>query len=140
MPNHYLTVADLFKLPVGTTLPTLVRGESLVVTTAGGGPLIAPMRINYVRVKAPDVMRNLKVIVHSLYLPFPHIHPSAIAFDGMLGNAGVGLSGGGGMTEGACSAMDESGQGNCGDIQQLDPASKRVFKPTSVDIEVHQGL
>jgi hypothetical protein len=75
VPNHFLWIADLEKLPVGTVLPTLERGQPLLITTsgAGGGLTSAPMRINYVRIKVPDVIRNVKIVVHSVYLPFPHI-------------------------------------------------------------------
>lgn len=41
----------------------------------------APMRINYVRIKVPDVIRNVKIVVHSVYLPFPHINPVAAAYE-----------------------------------------------------------
>ncbi|TXG60622.1 hypothetical protein EZV62_015195 [Acer yangbiense] len=137
VPNRYLTVGDLQSYPVGTTLPTLERGESLVVTTAGGGPLTAPMRINYVRVKVPDVMRNLKIVVHSVYLPFPHIHPATAAYDGLLGGAS-GTGGGDQTVEGACSAMEEEGQGGCGEVQ-VEPINPGVSKQT-VEIEDHHGL
>ncbi|CAI0429024.1 unnamed protein product [Linum tenue] len=74
VPNQLLTIADLERLPVGCTLPTLESGQSLVVTTAASAA--APMRINYVRIKLPDVMRNLKIAVHGIYLPFPRIYQS----------------------------------------------------------------
>ncbi|XP_022752024.1 fasciclin-like arabinogalactan protein 21 [Durio zibethinus] len=77
VPNQFLTITDLEGLPMGTTLTTLDRGQSLVVTTAGGGILKNQMRINYVMIKVADLIRNLKVIVHSIYLPFPHVHPMA---------------------------------------------------------------
>ena len=91
VPNHYLSTADLERLPVGATLPTLERGQALVVTSAGGFNTAVPMRINYVRVKVPDMMTNLKIVVHAVYLPFPRIHPtSAAAFDEMMGISGEG--------------------------------------------------
>lgn len=76
VPNRYLAVSDLEKLAVGTTLPTLDRGHYLVVTTAGGPPTL---RINYVRIKVPEVMKNLKIVVHALFLPFPRLHPTSIS-------------------------------------------------------------
>ncbi|WCJ44534.1 hypothetical protein M5689_025196 [Euphorbia peplus] len=86
VPNVFLTHADLEKLPVGTRLPTLDRGHTLVVTGAGGhNPAVSPMRINYVRIKVPEVIRNMRIAVHSVYLPFPRIDPDVAAFDGMLG-------------------------------------------------------
>ncbi|KAK3025920.1 hypothetical protein RJ639_041310 [Escallonia herrerae] len=78
VPNRLLTASDLERLPAGIALPTLERGQYLVVTTAGGA---AVMRINYVRIKAPDVMRNVKIVVHSLYLPFPRLH-HAVSYGG----------------------------------------------------------
>ncbi|XP_058725437.1 uncharacterized mitochondrial protein AtMg00810-like [Vicia villosa] len=68
---------------VGTALPSLERGQPLLITTSGGVTL-APMRINYVRVKVADVIRNVKIVVHSVYLPFPHINPVAAAYDSKL--------------------------------------------------------
>ncbi|XP_061345294.1 fasciclin-like arabinogalactan protein 21 [Gastrolobium bilobum] len=141
VPNHYLSIADLEKLPVGTALPTLERGQPLLITTSGGGVTLAPMRINYVRVKVSDVIRNVKIMVHSVYLPFPHINPVAAAYDSILG--GEGASEGEAnippdsvaqsqRTEGTCSALD--GRGNCGGV----PPMPNV-KPM-VDIEDHHGL
>ncbi|KAL1810653.1 hypothetical protein DCAR_0622753 [Daucus carota subsp. sativus] len=77
VPNRLLPIFDLEKIPVGTELPTLEQGESLLVTAAGGRA--TPIRINYVRIKVPDVIRNLKIVVHSVYLPFPHLHNTAAA-------------------------------------------------------------
>ncbi|KAK3415016.1 hypothetical protein EUGRSUZ_H00590 [Eucalyptus grandis] len=79
VPNRYLAMADLERLPAGTVMPSLEAGQYLAVTTAGGP---ATMRINYVRMKSPDVMRNQKVVVHSLFLPFPHLHPASL--DGLI--------------------------------------------------------
>ncbi|XP_010247034.1 PREDICTED: fasciclin-like arabinogalactan protein 21 [Nelumbo nucifera] len=118
VPNRYLMNVDLSKLPAGTLLPSLEHGQNLVVTTAGGGP--SPMRINYVRIKIPDVMHNLKIVVHSVYLPFPHLHPTA-AFNG-IGGAwdSTAVIGDGGMfparnvgesvrTSGSCDALEKDG-------------------------------
>lgn len=106
MPNHFLSIADLEKLPVGTAPPTLERGQPLLITTsgAGGGLTSAPMRI-----KVPDVIRNVKIVVHSVYLPFPHINPVAAAYDSILGGSEV--SGGDQTMEGTCAALD--GHGGC---------------------------
>ncbi|KAK4781868.1 hypothetical protein SAY86_015970 [Trapa natans] len=75
VPNHYLTILDLEKLAVGAALPTLDRGHYLVVTNAGWIPTL---RINYVRIKVAEVMKNLKIVVHSLYLPFPRLHTASL--------------------------------------------------------------
>ncbi|KAK9269372.1 hypothetical protein L1049_001144 [Liquidambar formosana] len=91
VPNRFLTADDLERLPVGTVLKTLENGQTLTVTTAGGGA--TPMRINYVRIKSPDAVRNLKIVVHGLFFPLPRVHPSAVEdFEGMgrLGWDGVG--------------------------------------------------
>ncbi|KAJ0039697.1 hypothetical protein Pint_26664 [Pistacia integerrima] len=140
VPNHYLTVGELERLPVGTALPTLVRGESLVVTAAGGGVgvMAAPLRINYVRVKVPDVMRNLKIIIHGVYLPFPHLHHKADLYDHVArGAGGLGVSDGGDhFGEGACSAM-KGQDGSCG---LAPPVSKIDNKKPTVEIEDHHML
>lgn len=47
------------------------RCLSQPLVPAGGGLTSAPMRI-----KVPDVIRNVKIVVHSVYLPFPHINQS----------------------------------------------------------------
>ena len=73
VPNMLLMADDLSKLPVKTVLPTLAHGQTLEVTNSGGGS--SPMRINYVRLKIPDAVHNLKIVVHSLFLPFPHLDP-----------------------------------------------------------------
>ncbi|CAK7334537.1 unnamed protein product [Dovyalis caffra] len=141
VPNHYLSIADLERLPVGATLPTLERGQALVVTSAGGFNVAVPMRINYVRVKLPDVMKNLKIVVHSVYLPFPRIHPtSAAAFDELMGGAGGGENVGvphEAAEDGACSAAFEE-DGSCG---MLPPMPAQV-KPSVVveSDEDHHGL
>lgn len=80
--NRLLTIVDLEKLPVGTLLPTLISRHSLAVTIAGGS-LMTPMRINYMCINVPDVMRNLKIVVHSVYFPFPHLHHAVSASDAM---------------------------------------------------------
>ncbi|XP_031497997.1 fasciclin-like arabinogalactan protein 21 [Nymphaea colorata] len=69
VPNRLLTHDDLMALPLGSLLPTLLNGERLVVTSAGTGA-----RINYVPLRSPDLLRNLNVVVHGIFLPFPHLH------------------------------------------------------------------
>ncbi|GAB4837969.1 hypothetical protein Ancab_027497 [Ancistrocladus abbreviatus] len=85
VPNRLLMLADLDKLPALTLLPTLETGESLVVTTASGGGVLAPLRINYVRIKIPDLIHNPKIVVHGLAVPFPHFHQSDSAAGGRSG-------------------------------------------------------
>ncbi|KAK7369381.1 hypothetical protein VNO80_11418 [Phaseolus coccineus] len=139
VPNHYLSIADLEKLPVGTALPTLERGQPLLITTSGGGEMSAPMRINYVRFKVADLIRNVKIVVHSVYLPFPHINPVAAAYDTIIG--GEGASEGEGdvqdsaeqMPQGTCSALD--GRGSC--ITGVPPMHQAK---AIVEIEDHHGL
>lgn len=91
---------------MGTAPPTLERGQPLLITTsgAGGGLTSTPMRINYVRIKVPDVIRNVKIVVHSVYLPFPHINPVTAAYDSILGGSEV--SGGDQTMEGRISIFD----------------------------------
>ncbi|TKY60318.1 Fasciclin arabinogalactan protein 21 [Spatholobus suberectus] len=139
VPNHYLSIADLEKLPVGTALPTLERGQPLLITTSGGGETSAPMRINYVRIKVADVIRNVKIVVHSVYLPFPHINPVAAAYDTVLGDEGASKGAGNipdsseQTMQGTCSALD--GRGSC----FVSPMPQVQDKPM-VEIEDHHGL
>ncbi|CAI9260317.1 unnamed protein product [Lactuca saligna] len=67
----------------GAALLTLERGKPLLITTSGAGRGLTstPMRINYVRIKVMDIIRNVKLMVHSVYLPFPHINLVAAAYD-----------------------------------------------------------
>ncbi|KAM7270433.1 hypothetical protein ACFE04_029647 [Oxalis oulophora] len=145
IPNHYLAMGDLERLPAGTTMPSLEQGQSLVITTSGIGGLIGPpLRINYVRVKVPDVIRNLKIAVHSVYLPFPRIHPTTAVFDGILGGStaagnNIHTTGDHHMEEGACAVLDEHGA--CDDMATtvgLPPMSQTT--KTTLDIEDHHGL
>lgn len=132
VPNQFLTVADLERLPVGTTLPTLDRGQSLVVTTVGEGITKNQLRINYVAIKVADMIRNLNVIVHSIYLPFPHLHPTAAVTDAILGGDQTSTAAG---TNGDCEASNEQGQGNCGMSQVNQMATQ--LKPHMLELEDH---
>ncbi|KAG8389336.1 hypothetical protein BUALT_Bualt02G0218700 [Buddleja alternifolia] len=73
VPNRLLMAAELMKMQIGTALPTMERGQRLVVTTAGGGGPMAPMRINYVKVKRFDMVNNNRIVVHGLSMPFRHV-------------------------------------------------------------------
>ncbi|KAL2510689.1 Uncharacterized protein Adt_16289 [Abeliophyllum distichum] len=75
VPNRLLMAADLASLPKGTELPTMEKGQSLVITTAGGGGPLAPMRINYMKIKDFDMVYNKKIVVHGLSMPFPRLNP-----------------------------------------------------------------
>ncbi|KAK1423400.1 hypothetical protein QVD17_18702 [Tagetes erecta] len=112
IPNRLLPISDLEKISSGTILPTLEPGQSIMVTTASG--VFTPMRINYVRIKVPDVMRNLKIVVHSIYLPFPHLHPSVVSYEqtGDNGNSEA-LLDVVNVTAGSGSCTDRAG-GGCG--------------------------
>ncbi|KAB1209568.1 hypothetical protein CJ030_MR6G020515 [Morella rubra] len=94
-----------------------------------------PMRINYVRIKVSNVTRNLKIVVHSVFLPFPHIHPSLAENDHILG--GGGLSNGAERVatdrtaNGHCDALD--GSTRCGEVPM--PQDRR-----RAEIEDHNGL
>ncbi|KAJ8769616.1 hypothetical protein K2173_005219 [Erythroxylum novogranatense] len=130
VPDYFLTIAELEKLPVGTVLPSLERGQSLVVTSSGVGGLAGvPIRINYVRIKLPEVMRNLKIVVHSIYLAFPRIHPTG-AYESILGIPSGGVDHP--TAEESCAAFMEE-DGTCG----LSPMPH--VKPTA-SIEYSHGL
>ncbi|CAI9302826.1 unnamed protein product [Lactuca saligna] len=89
--NHFLSITDLEKLSVGIDPPTLERGKPLLITTygVGGGLTSMLMRMNYVRIKVSDVIHNVKIVVHSVYLPFPHINLLDAAYGSILGGSKV---------------------------------------------------
>ncbi|XP_008787970.2 fasciclin-like arabinogalactan protein 21 [Phoenix dactylifera] len=102
VPNRLLTHADLLRLPPRAVLPTLGRGQHLMVTHAAavatGPAALGPasgLRINYVPIKVPDVVTNARIAVHSIFLPFPHLYlpvqPSAAAAEGGIYGEGKGL-------------------------------------------------
>lgn len=74
VPNKRLTAAELVSLPPTTSLPTMDAGNNLVVTTAGGGGPLAPMKINYVKITTIDLLHNSKIVIHGVSSPFPHMH------------------------------------------------------------------
>lgn len=74
VPNMALTAADLMRLPIGTALPTMERGRHLVVTSAGGGGPLAPMRINFVKLEKSDLVVNKRIVVHGLSVPFHDVN------------------------------------------------------------------
>ncbi|CAH9073906.1 unnamed protein product [Cuscuta europaea] len=74
VPNRLLAASDLITLPPETVLPTMERGRSLVVTTAGGGGLFRPLMINFVKIRSLDVVHNSRIAVHGLPMPFPHVN------------------------------------------------------------------
>ncbi|KAL3538935.1 hypothetical protein ACH5RR_002301 [Cinchona calisaya] len=74
VPNRRIMAAELVTFPSATVLPTMEVGQNLMVTTAGGGGLLAPMKINYVGITTLDVLHNSRIVVHGLTTPFPHMH------------------------------------------------------------------
>ncbi|KAD3640935.1 hypothetical protein E3N88_30158 [Mikania micrantha] len=135
IPNRLLTISDLEKISSGTLLPTLEPGQSLMVTTTAGD--FTPMRINYVRIKVPDVMRNLKIVVHSIYLPFPHLHPSAVSYEetGFTGDALLEMVNTTAASAGSCT---HQASGSCV-VGTRSGTSTDQVKPMVVRTE-HQGL
>ncbi|XP_078439425.1 uncharacterized protein LOC144709685 [Wolffia australiana] len=79
VPNRRLGGAELRRLPEGTLLPTLARGEQLVVTRQAGGSESGEVRVNYVPVTRADVVLNPRVAVHAVFLPFPHLLPADLS-------------------------------------------------------------
>ncbi|KAH6826070.1 hypothetical protein C2S53_001507 [Perilla frutescens var. hirtella] len=73
VPNKILTAADLMRLPSGSKLPTMEPGRNLVVTSAGGGGPLMPMRINFVKVDGFDLVVNNRVAVHGISMPFRRV-------------------------------------------------------------------
>lgn len=74
VPNRRMMAADLVRLQPATVLPTMEMGQNLVVTTAGGGGSLAPMKINYVKVSTMDLLHNSRIVVHGVSTAFPHMH------------------------------------------------------------------
>ncbi|XP_075500232.1 putative fasciclin-like arabinogalactan protein 20 [Primulina tabacum] len=74
VPNRILTAADLFALPKGTALPTMESGQNLVVTNSGSGSPLAPLRINYVKMKQFDLVHNSRIAIHGMSTPFRHVY------------------------------------------------------------------
>ncbi|KAG0499512.1 hypothetical protein HPP92_003780 [Vanilla planifolia] len=79
VPNHFLMHSDLMSLPQGNVLPSLVPGQRLVVTQLRAGPFSSGVRINHVPIKVPNVIYNAKIVVHGIYLPFPHLYLDDLA-------------------------------------------------------------
>lgn len=120
VPNMLLMADDLNKLPVQTVLPTLEHGQTLKVTDGGGGS--NPMRINYVRLKSPDIVHNLKIVVHSLFLPFPHLQPRVEGTEGREWNAA------------GPDVMESNGE-----MVDMDP-TREIIPTDEIEIEDHHGL
>ncbi|PIN22130.1 hypothetical protein CDL12_05156 [Handroanthus impetiginosus] len=68
------TAGELVSLPSTTSFPTMDAGNNLVVTTAGGGGPLEPMKINYVKITTIDLLHNSRIVVHGVSSPFPHMH------------------------------------------------------------------
>ncbi|XP_076935650.1 uncharacterized protein LOC143602427 [Bidens hawaiensis] len=77
VPNRRLTGLELIKLPVNSELPTMSSGENLVVTVAGGGGPLTPMRINNVRVTSLNIVCNDGIAVHGIAAPLPRVRRTA---------------------------------------------------------------
>jgi len=130
VPNCLLKLADLEALPATTVLPTLLPGETLTVTTASGGGVLSPMRINYVRIKSPDLLYNLKIVVHGLTLPFSHLHQQAtMAVSGRSGFSAI-------DTEFGPVDHDQVPLGKLGHTEK---APSPVTEPT-LEMDYHHGL
>ncbi|ERN11070.1 fasciclin-like arabinogalactan protein 21 [Amborella trichopoda] len=71
VPNRYLKGSDLAQMNMGSSLRTLIQGQDLVVTNPGLG--VDSLRINYVPVKGPDAVLNWRIVVHSIFVPFPRV-------------------------------------------------------------------
>ena len=92
--------------------------------------MLSPMRINYVRINSPDLLYNLKLVVHGLTLPFPHLHHQAtMAISGRSGFNTIG-------TEFGPEGRDQVPLGNVGHTKA---APSPVIEST-VEMDYHQGL
>nr|CAD1837360.1 unnamed protein product [Ananas comosus var. bracteatus] len=116
VPDRLLTHADLLRLPPGTLLPTLVRGQHLVVTHASAaspgspsGPARSDLRINYVPIKVPDAVINSRVAIHGVLAPFPHLHLADLAA-AEEGSREAAASGAAARRSGLCGASSPFGE------------------------------
>ncbi|GAB2278365.1 hypothetical protein Dimus_013050 [Dionaea muscipula] len=147
VPNRLMMMADLDKLSVSTVLPTLESGESLVVTMASGRGILAPMRLNYVRIKIPDLIHNLRIVVHGLAVPFPHLRQTADPAGGMW-PASAGFSNPAETEPVVVGSDDQSVLGVAGNnidvgglMDTAAPAAPvTVDSPPTLEMEYHHGL
>lgn len=72
VPDRLLTHEDLAKMKAGTKLDSLVQGQKLLLTSTG-----SEVMINFIPIMKPEVMRNIKIVVHGINLPFPHLQDSS---------------------------------------------------------------
>ncbi|KAJ6733524.1 hypothetical protein OIU74_005323 [Salix koriyanagi] len=90
----------------------------------------------------PDLMKNLKIAVHSVYLPFPRIHPtSAAPYDEITGGGGGGynvVAAAEAAEDGACSMVYEEDGSNCWMVPPM-PAQVKPSVAVQID-EDHHGL
>ncbi|KAI3794326.1 hypothetical protein L1987_36955 [Smallanthus sonchifolius] len=80
VPNQRLTALELISLPVGSELPTMVAGERLVITVAGGGGPLSPMRINNVRITSTNIVCNEGIAVHSIAAPLRRVRRTTMGW------------------------------------------------------------
>nr|GMD09878.1 fasciclin-like arabinogalactan protein 21 [Ipomoea batatas] len=73
VPNKRILAPELVNFPAKTVLPTMDGEHKLVVTSTGGGGALAPLRINYVKITALNLLHNSKIVVHQVSAPFPHM-------------------------------------------------------------------
>ncbi|GMH16227.1 hypothetical protein Nepgr_018068 [Nepenthes gracilis] len=128
VPNRLLMFADLDKFPASTVLQTLESGESLVVTTASSGGVLSSLRINYVRIKIPELIHNPKIVVHGLTMPFPHLYRSDSAMGTNNGRSGIN------------SLETQAGSDMLGNIGVSTVAPAHVIVETTLEAEYHHGL
>ncbi|CAH9125837.1 unnamed protein product [Cuscuta epithymum] len=73
VPNRKILASELLSLPSGSLLPTMDREHSLVLTTAGEGGKVTPMKINYISITSLDMIHNIRIVIHAVSSPFPHM-------------------------------------------------------------------
>ncbi|VFQ65816.1 unnamed protein product [Cuscuta campestris] len=73
VPNRRILSSEMLSLPQGSMLPTMDPQHSLVLTTAGEGGRVKPMRINYITIPSLDLMHNSRIVIHGVSSPFPHM-------------------------------------------------------------------
>ncbi|KAH0451966.1 hypothetical protein IEQ34_019265 [Dendrobium chrysotoxum] len=141
VPNRILMRSDLMSLSQGTVLPTLVHGQHLVLTQTGAGLSSGSLRINYVPIKELDVVCNAKIVIHSLYLPLPHLYLADIASAAIFGTPEGGVLDHGSSKNRPASATEFE---TCGDPNAVDTSECPlipVAAPTSwAVIDFDEGI
>ncbi|CAN4110207.1 unnamed protein product [Withania somnifera] len=128
VPNWRIMAGEMVSFPAGSVLPTMEGEQKLVVTTAGGGGILAPMKINYARIVHFDLLHNSRIVVHGVSVPIPHMHHLTADQKGFVQ-----------MEQQSHAHCDVSGSGGVCDMHD-DFAPAGMRSSVMGNIEEHEGL